>query len=110
MYLNIFTELDSNYNRLQLLNVYPGTPKVSKVTVQPQQPVDLKLKVNTINRSSSAVIHTGSYLQGQAANKLKLSDSSLNMSVPHTSEGVNLLLITITHHIATSSQEDSYIL
>ncbi len=65
-----------------------STPKVSKVTVQPQQPGNLEHQVNTINRSSSAVILSGSYLQQQAANKMKLSDSSPHLSVPRTSECV----------------------
>ncbi len=71
-----------------IIKCIPSTPKVSKVTVQPQQPGNLEHQVNTINRSSSAVILSGSYLQQQAANKMKLSDSSPHLSVPHTSECV----------------------
>ncbi len=48
-----------------IIKCIPSTPKVSKVTVQPQQPGNLEHQVNTINRSSSAVILSGSYLQQQ---------------------------------------------
>ncbi len=40
---------------------------------------------------------------------MKLSDSSPHLSVLCTSECVQSTLLTIAHHIATSSQEDSYI-